>query len=147
MRALNNRENQSQLGLNNQQVYVAPIRSLHALPVGKKKFKLNAAQKLCYSLAILALVIGLVQFTRCCLDNMGKLQILISQSHEVKSNLQQAATDNGSLKDQIRLYHSPMGAETIARERLNFVRGDEVLIQVFPTRVSSNNQVASSQAH
>ena len=137
-------DNNYSLSNNTENVYVAPIRSLQAVQ-SKKQFRLNATQKMCYCLAILALVIGLVQFSRCCFENLSKVQALMVQSQLVTENLQQAKNEQNFLKDQIHLYHSPLGAETIARERLNFVKDDEVLIQVFPVKSNNNNKVASAQ--
>lgn len=136
-------ESQQLNSVNSEAAYIAPIRSLQAVAT-KQKFKLNAAQKLCYCLAILALTIGMVQFARCCWNNLTAVQALNTQTQLVSENLEQARNERDFLKDQIKLYHSPLGAETIARERLNFVRDDEVLIQVFPTR-TVNNKVANAE--
>lgn len=77
-----------------------------------------------------------VQSVRCSVLSAVKLQGLLHQGAAVETAHQQATQRNGMLQDKISLYSSAMGIEEMARERLDMVGDDEILVRLYPQSVA-----------
>ena len=63
-------------------------------------------------------------------SSMNRQIFLLGQSQALKENEKQALEVNKDLCDGLNSYHSPAGIERLARERLNLVSKDEIMIRI-----------------
>lgn len=89
-----------------------------------------------YGTVALVLLFGLAQGLRCGYLSIVKLDGLVKQLSVVEQHHADAKRENQVLTDKVALYSSPVGVEELARERLDLVREDEVLVRIYPSSVA-----------
>ena len=62
--------------------------------------------------------------------SLNRQVFLLSQCQALKETEKQALEINKDLCDGLNSYHSPAGIEKLARERLNLVSKDEIMIRI-----------------
>lgn len=97
---------------------------------------LSPLQKWGFGLLMAALVVTGIQVVRGGVLSSAKLQGLMYQLGAVRQYHEQAQAKNAMLRDKIELYRSPLGIEEIARDRLDMVSQDEILVRVYPVAVA-----------
>ena len=111
---------------------IAPVREM---PAPRKSAKTLTRQQRIVYLAIMGVMLfATLQCVRSCVVNAYKSNILIHQFGAVQEGHKAVATENQVLHDQITQYNSPKGLEMLARERLNLVGPQEVLVNIFPEK-------------
>ncbi len=79
---------------------------------------------------LLALLFGIAQCTRTLLVEAYKLSILSHNQPIVAEYLQKASHENQLLQNRIHHANSPEGLEALARNDLNLVGEDEILVRL-----------------
>lgn len=115
-------------------VHVSPITRVVKIP--KQQPGLTPLQKWGYSLALAALLFGGIQAVRCGLYSSAKLEGLLKQLAIVQQVHHQTKAQHMALQDKISLYSSPIGIEEIARDRLDMIGQDEILVRIYPKTTS-----------
>lgn len=122
---------EAQLPKLEQHISVAPIRTLAQAKALAPAIAQSTSQKLVYGAAILLSIFAIGQCIRACAVHAIKLQSLMSANQAVHDSRLNNQAENLDLRDQIALYQSKRGVEILARERLNLVGENEVLVQIF----------------
>ncbi|MBY0403292.1 MAG: hypothetical protein K2X66_05290 [Cyanobacteria bacterium] len=97
----------------------------------QSKFKKHAVKLkyLYYSLIAVAVVFGLFQATRTIISGTYAVTVLSSKQASVENYYQSALAENQLLKDRISVYSAPAGIEELARNNLEMVGADEILVR------------------
>lgn len=104
---------------------------LHGQQVQSKYRKhASAGRRLLSVFIILAIVFGLLQSARALISGCYKLSVLMNNQKIVDQYHHQAIQDNQLLKNQIAIYSSPAGIEELARNNLQMVGQDEILVRI-----------------
>ncbi|MCA9841008.1 MAG: hypothetical protein KC475_02725 [Cyanobacteria bacterium HKST-UBA03] len=115
-------------------LYVAPVADVHELPT--RKPKVLASQLALTGLVVFAILFGCVQGVRSAATSAVKLERLVSQLSTVKAVHHEAVKSNQVLTNQINTYRSPTGMEELARDGLELVRNDEILVRLHHEQAS-----------
>lgn len=83
-----------------------------------------------YSLILLAIVFGLFQAVRAIAYDTYKLSILLGQRATLDQYHRETLAENTLLKEKIAIYSSAAGIEELARNNLEMVGPDEVLVRL-----------------
>lgn len=110
--------------------YLEPLTRVVELPYQRRG--LSVAQKWGYGLLCAAFVFVGIQGLRCGIVSVAKLEGLLRQQTLVQEAHTDVTAKNALLKDKISLYASPQGVEEMARERLDMVGEDEILVRLHP---------------
>ena len=89
-------------------------------------------------LLVAALAFVCLQGVRCALGSIIKVEKLIVQLNAVVVDHKLAKQAHSALNDKISLYSSPSGVEELAREGLELVRPDEVLVRLYRPNTPSH---------
>jgi cell division protein FtsB len=112
-------------------VYPAVTESyLHGQKV-QSQFKkhANAFRYVCFGVILLAILFGLFQALRTGIAGVYKVSVLSSQQAAVEKYYQETLQENRLLKDRISVYSAPAGIEELARNNLEMVGKDEILVR------------------
>lgn len=103
---------------------------LHGQQV-QSQFKKHAytLKYLFYGLILAAIVFGLFQSVRTILSGAYKLTVLANKQTVVEKFFHDSMHENQHLKDRIRIYSAPAGIEELARNNLEMVGKDEILVR------------------
>lgn len=83
-----------------------------------------------YSLILLAVVFGLFQAVRAIAYDTYKLSVLLGQRTTIDQYHRETLAENTLLKEKIAIYSSTAGIEELARNNLEMVGPDEVLVRL-----------------
>lgn len=89
----------------------------------------HSIRYVCMGMVMLAIVFGLFQTLRTAIAGAYKLSILVNQQSVVEKYYQETLQENRRLKDRITLYSAPAGIEELARNNLEMVGKDEILVR------------------
>jgi cell division protein FtsB len=98
----------------------------------QSKFKKHAVrlQTVATGLVVAALVFGVFQTSRTLIAGIYKLSVLSGQQAAVESYHAKSLVENKDLSDRIQTYSAPAGIEELARNNLEMVGKDEVLVRI-----------------
>lgn len=115
-------------------LYIAPVADVHELPI--RRPLPSFGQRLVLAGIAFAILFGCVQGLRCGVLSVLKIERLLHQRSAVTSVHNQAVQTQKILKNQIAVYSSPRGLEELARDGLELVREDEILVRLHPADAS-----------
>jgi cell division protein FtsB len=82
-----------------------------------------------YGLIVAAICFGLFQAGRTLVAGAVKLSILAGKQQVVHQYYQASQAENRQLAERIRIYSAPAGIEELARNNLEMVGEDEILVR------------------
>ena len=111
--------------------YAAPVERLPQKRVRSQQAKqLSAPQVLLRVAVVLALLFGVLQAGRTMATGAYKMAALFNNQIAVQQSLAEAREENAILTEKIDVYSSSAGIEEMARNSLQMVGQNEVLVRI-----------------
>ncbi len=82
-------------------------------------------------MVLLGLIFGLAQIARGICFDAYRLSVLMDHHGQIQGYFQDTQTENQSLKEKIAIYSSPAGIEELARNNLERVGSNEILVRLY----------------
>ena len=85
-------------------------------------------QRLLHMLLVFVMIFGIIQAVRSSVTGLYQLNALVKNKPVVEGYYEEMRSENAQLEQKIKAYSSPEGIEELARNSLNMVGSDEILV-------------------